>query len=314
MTEMENCQMNTRFAFVFFIAGTLLAACNGNQNGDMTNPVAFTSFTAVQNGQAMTANGVSQSANIAGSTQTVLSPVDRANSSGQFTYTGIGTATPVMTAFGFTAPGTSVSWSGSTVDCATLAPLCTASNSSSTGVVVNALDSSVVWNYQSFGYWLVTTSLSSTTMGAMSFGSPTPTTGVNSVPTSGSGTYNGRSGGAYVDPLGNLFTFSGTMNSTVNFGTQAITFNSTATQITSVSGLVVPPATSILTINTSLTYAAGTNQFSGPVTAAGQGGGLTGTLNGTFYGPAAPEIGGTFSLNATSPSREAMVGGFGGKR
>jgi len=304
--------MNIRLAPVFLVAGGFLAACNGNGgNSSNMTPVQFTSFSAVQNNQATTANGVSQSANVVGSTQTTLSAVDRASSTAQFTYTGIGTIAPVMTAFGFTAPGTSVSWSGSTVDCVTLAPICSASNSNSTGRVVNALDPSLGWNYQSFGVWLVTTSLSSTTLGAMSFGSPTL---ASNVPTSGSGAYNGRSGGAYVDPAGNLFTFSGTMNSTVNFGTQAITFNSTANQITSVSGLVVPPPTNILTINTSLTYAPGSNQFSGPVTAAGQGTGLTGTLNGTFYGPTAQEMGGTFSLNAVAPSREAVVGGFGGKR
>jgi transferrin binding protein len=305
--------MNMRLASVLVIAGSLLAGCNGNSGSGMT-PVQFTSFSAVQNDQPTTASGVSQSANVVGSTQTTLNPVDRANSSAQFTYTGIGTPTPVITAFGFIAPGTNVSWSGSTVDCATLAPVCTASNSSSTGRVVNALDSSVAWNYQSFGYWLVTTSLSSTTLGAMSFGSPTAVSNMNPAITGASGTYNGRSGGAYVDPAGNLFTFSGTMNSTVDFVGRTITFNSTASQLTSVSGLVVPPSTSILTINTSLTYAPATNQFSGPVTAAGQGTGLNGTLNGTFYGPTAQEMGGTFSLNAVSPSREAMVGGFGGKR
>jgi hypothetical protein len=310
--------MNIRSAFVFVGAGTLVAACNGNGGGNNMTPVQFSSFNAVQNGQPVTANGVSQSANVAGSsTQTVLSVVDRTSSSGQFTYTGIGTATPVMNAFGFTAPGTNVSWAGATVNCVTSAPLCTASNSNSTGKIVNALDSSLVWNYQTYGYWLVTTSLTTTVVGAMSFGSPTPVPGM---PTSGSGAYNGRSGGAYVDPAGNLFTFSGTMNSTVDFVGRNITFNSTATQITSVSGLVVPPATTILTINTSLSYAAGTNQFSGPVTAAGQGAGLNGTLNGTFYGPQAQEIGGTFSLNAVPPTppnpqnKEAMVGGFGGKR
>jgi hypothetical protein len=312
--------MNIRLAAVFLIVGGLLAACNGNGgNSNNMTPVAFTSFNAVQNGQAMTANGVSQSANIAGSsTQTTLGIVDRVNSSGQFTYTGIGSATPVLTAFGFTAPGTSVSWSGSTVDCATFAPVCTASSSNATGKVVNALDSSLVWNYQTYGYWLVTTSLTSTVVGAMSFGSPTP---VLSMPVSGSGAYNGRSGGVYVDQTGNLFTFSGTMNSTVNFGTQAIQFNSFVSQVTPVPGGVgIAPTPALLNINASLSYVPGTNQFSGPVTAAGQGAGLNGTLNGTFYGPQAQEIGGTFSLNAIPspppgpPSKEAMVGGFGGKR
>jgi C-lobe and N-lobe beta barrels of Tf-binding protein B len=67
-----------------------------------------------------------------------------------------------------------------------------------------------------------------------------------------------------------------------------------------------------------LTYAAGSSQFTGPVTAPGvpTGGGLAGIANGSFYGPTAQEIGGVFSLNntVTSGSREAIVGGFGGKR
>jgi hypothetical protein len=43
---------------------------------------------------------------------------------------------------------------------------------------------------------------------------------------------------------------------------------------------------------------------------------LSGGAKGSFYGPTAQEIGGVFSLNNTSltPSREAIVGGFGGKR
>ncbi|HTS54083.1 MAG TPA: transferrin-binding protein-like solute binding protein [Burkholderiales bacterium] len=301
--------MYSQNALVFLIAAALLAACNGSGGNSAVMPVPFTSFSAVQNGQPVQANGISQTANVASTTSTTLNLVDTANSSAQFTYTGIGTLVPAMTALAFNAPGTNVSWSGATVDCTTLAPLCTASNSSSTGVVVNALNSSLAWNYQSFGYWLVTTSISSTVVGAMSFGSRTPVAGV---PIAGSGAYTGRSGGAYVDPNGNLFTFSGTMNSTVDFVGRTILFSSSATQVTAVSGGTLPPS-SALTINTSLSYAKGTNQFSGPVTAPGQGAGLSGTLNGSFYGPTAQEIGGTFSLNTTT-SREAMVGGFGGKR
>jgi hypothetical protein len=62
-----------------------------------------------------------------------------------------------------------------------------------------------------------------------------------------------------------------------------------------------------------LTYAAGTNAFSGVVTAAGAGSGLTGNAIGKFYGPTATEIGGTYAIKAGS-GLESLIGGFGGKR
>ena len=309
---MEISGVYIRAFVVLLMAGGCLAGCSSGGSTAMT-PVAFTSFSAVTNGQAVQAKqGISQTMNLASPVTTTLSLPDTANSTAQFTYTNIGTSTtPAMTNIAFTTPGSSVSWSNGNIDCTSLAPLCTASNTSATGRVVNALDPSVVWNYQSFGYWINTTSLSSTAAGAISFGSRTPVTGL---PTTGTTVpYNGRSGGVYIDPSGNLFTYSGTMTSTVDFVGRSITFNSNVGQIIPVAGGVAP-ANSALNINTTFNYLPGTSQFSAPVNATGQtAGGLSGTLSGTFYGPTAQEIGGTFSLNATT-GREAMVGGFGGKR
>jgi hypothetical protein len=178
--------------------------------------------------------------------------------------------------------------------------------------VINALDTSVGWNYQSFGYWLVNLSFNSSVAGAISFGSPTPVAGI---PTTSGAVYNGRSGGVYVDPTGVVFTYSGGMSSQVDFVNRTVLFSVVPLTITPVSGGTAP-ALSVLGVSstTTLSYAPASNQFSGPVKATGQTlGGLNGTATGTFYGPTAQEMGGVFSLN-TPASREAMVGGFGGKR
>ena len=59
-----------------------------------------------------------------------------------------------------------------------------------------------------------------------------------------------------------------------------------------------------------LTYSAGSNQFTGAV--ANSGSTLSGTATGRFYGPAAQEIGGTFGL--TGAGLSAYGGGFGAHR
>ena len=58
--------MNNRLAPVFLIVGSLLTACNGGggNTGMTPAPVQFTSFSAVQNGQSVPANGFSQTMTI----------------------------------------------------------------------------------------------------------------------------------------------------------------------------------------------------------------------------------------------------------
>lgn len=315
--------MNNRFSPAFLIAGSLLTACSGSGGNSAMNPVPLTDFRLVQNGQPVQANGVSRTIGV-GSTPATLNAADTTNSSAQLTYSGIGPppAAPVITQFGFQAPFSNANFNNATlpstaqIDCVTTVGECSATvNGNTIGTVINALDPAIAFNYQSFGYWLVSGSFGSATVTAMSFGSPTPASGV---PTTSGATYNGRSGGVYVDPTGQLFTYSGGMTSIVNFGTRSISFATTVTSVNAVSGGTLP-AFGSLAVNGTLTYTAVSSpQFSGPVTAPGAfgGGGLSGTANGSFYGPTAQEIGGVFSLNNTSltPTREAIVGGFGGKR
>ena len=61
-----------------------------------------------------------------------------------------------------------------------------------------------------------------------------------------------------------------------------------------------------LNMTGTLEYEAEANHFTGPVETTG---GMEGTANGVFYGPAAEEIGGTFATQGTGV--EAYIGGFG---
>jgi hypothetical protein len=335
MTEIGDCAMNKRFAPVFLFAGTLLSACSGSGGNSAMNPIAFTSFSAVQNGQPVIANGMSQSMNVATTPvgvvlSTAVGGVDSVNSTAQVTYSGIGTL-PVVTAFSFSTPTSSPSFSGATVTCGVGTGLCSATNANSLGVVMNPLDPPTpptAWNYQSFGYWLVVGSATSTVAGAMSFGSPTPTV---SLPTSGTATYTGVSGGTYVDPTGAVFIHQAQMFAGADFGARTVTFRTSGTLTAPVLGLAMP-APGAFTANPSLNiiqtttppYLAGTNQFSGTVQAPGAVGTivtptLSGTMTGRFYGPGIgatvtpAEIGGVFFLKA-AVGPETMLGAFGGKQ
>jgi len=305
--------MHIRSALVLLTA-TFFTACGGSSS---MSPVPFTSFSAIQQNQPVTANGISQTVSaqtlgVNNVTSTTVNPVDPASSSAQMTYTLL-PATPQVTAFSFSTPASSPSFTS--VDCGTAAPLCKGSNTNATGTMVNALDPAVAWNYQSFGYWLVNLSSTSTIAGAMSFGSPTPAAGVPA-PTPGvtnTATYTGLSGGTYVDPAGNVFTHGAFMTSIVDFNARTITFSTTGTQVTPVTVGAVTPVGATLNLSGSFSYLAGSSQFSGSVSAPAFPAGSTGGAMGQFYGPTAQELGGVFSLKSPS-TQQTMQGGFGGKR
>lgn len=168
------------------------------------------------------------------------------------------------------------------------------------------------WNYQSYGVWIngidPTTGLGNGTAGAVSVGSATPVTGM---PATGTATFVGTAGGLYVAPSGAASFTIADMSAAVNFGTRAIGFSTTTTNTT--NNFTSFTARNDLNMSGTLTYAAGANAFSGVVTAAGAGSGLTGNAIGKFYGPTATEIGGTYATKAGS-GLESLIGGFGGKR
>ena len=164
-----------------------------------------------------------------------------------------------------------------------------------------------LFNYQSYGIWTTGAGTASGTHGAVSVGAPSP---VGVIPTEGLATYSGSAGGRYVASDGSFFFTSANMVAAANFFTRELTFttNSTSQVADIVTGF--GSVNNALDMTGTLGLIPGTNQFSGTISTPG--GVMTGTAKGRFYGPAAQEIGGTFSVIGTGV--EAYVGGFGGNK
>jgi hypothetical protein len=114
------------------------------------------------------------------------------------------------------------------------------------------------------------------------------------IPIIGSATYTGIVQGAYLDAAGNASSTFANMTSTANFATRTLGFSTANSVLTSIDlqGNPVNIAIPNLNMSGNLSYAAGSNQFTGSVNATG----LNGVATGKFFGPAAQEIGGVYSL------------------
>jgi hypothetical protein len=167
-----------------------------------------------------------------------------------------------------------------------------------TAVVANPY--ALGWNYQSFGAWdeqagehrLIT---------SKTYGAPTT---AGSIPPTGNATFTGTLGGFYVSPAGQKAMAAADLTVAVDFEARSLDLSSGNTRTTGA-------AAAHLDLRGTLTYAAGTNRFSG--TLANVAGTMSGASTGRFYGPAAQELGGVFNLKA-SGTPETFAGAYGAKR
>ena len=167
------------------------------------------------------------------------------------------------------------------------------------------------WNYQTFGAWATNTGTGIGNIGVITVGAETAGAAVPT--TVGTFTFNGVAAGLYADSTGLPFFVTSTMSAATNFATRSISFATTGTGTTT-NFLTVTPNPS-LNLTGTLSYAPGSNQFSGTVNTVGGGVGnapMTGTATGKFYGPAAQEMGGTFGVAGGGTT--IYMGGFGGIR
>jgi hypothetical protein len=202
----------------------------------------------------------------------------------------------------------SLIWSGSTqIACGT--ELCLMGHAQTLGGLANAMGG-LGWNYQTFGYWFDSPTLNTRELGAISTGSQTPPEGV---PTNATATYTGLAAGLYVDPTGAVFEHVASMSALADFGAaRSLTFTTTRTAISSLQGGLATSAPEFDLAGT-LTIVPGSNQFAGTLTTADTR--LSGDATGRFYGPAAEEIGGVFTLlPAGGAGVETMNGAFGARR
>ncbi len=287
-----------------------LSGCGGGGGGTSATLASFSSWGAVQPGTSVIVEGISQSGTYTwdSASDLVTARTDGGSTSGasyRATYDANGNATSVTLT---PAGGSSISWSRSAGD--TFGTLNINSNidavvsADGTRYALAANPFAYGWDYQSFGVWTTGAGTGSGTYGAMSVGAMTAG---SAIPTSGTATYSGYTGGRYVDGSGAYFFTSSSMTASANFATRNIAFSTSGTQVT--ADLSNSSGNSGLNMSGTLNYSAATNQISGSVTT---GGGMSGSVNARFYGPSAQEIGGTFSL--TGAGIEGYSGAFGGKR
>lgn len=165
------------------------------------------------------------------------------------------------------------------------------------------------WDYQSYGVWITGRGQGSGTAGAASIGNRTV---ASNIPSTGNARFVGSTGGLYVDPTGASFITASSMVADVSFADRTVGFVTRDTVGGTPQTLLAGGSLSsgsALNMTGSMTYAPGSNSMSGTVSTAS---GMTGTINGAFFGPNASEIGGTFATSGSGIERYA--GGFGGKR
>jgi hypothetical protein len=296
-----------------------LSGCGGLPQGKGPQPipeVAFTSFSAVKpnttvamtNGDSRSVSGTYVNALPNITIQTVNAPVADAGSGNttlKLTYDGM----KAVSGIAFSTPSGGATFnrgSGTTLTCTS--GVCGAQNSSGLAIVLDGTTLPAGWNYQSFGVWAQVTTSTSFQSGAVSAGVMTPG---SAVPTTGTAVFTGIANGFFVQyiggvPPGTASTTTASMIANVNFASRTIGFSTTGSMQTPLNGSA-PFSQPLLDMAGTWTYSAGSNSFTGSVTATG----MSGTASGRFYGPAAQEIGGTFSLSGSSG---VFVGGFGGKR
>ena len=310
--------MNKQIAILIVPICATLAGCSGGGGGGggvaaagAVSPIAFTSFSAVPKPGTVALTGTT----LEGTYTTNSSFLATAVSSPTV---GSGTVTATYDAAGnqtaVTIAGSSSSVKFSTTDGShsdSLAQCCNApgaiwaSSADGKSQAISANQSVLGYSYQTFGVWETGVGTQSGNYGAISVGAATPGA---SIPTTGTGTFTGNAGGVYVDATGAnyLVTSDATLNA--NFGTRTVALASTNSYKNPVAGGANTAAAN-LNLTSSLSYAAGTNALSGTISTAD---GMTGQVNGRFYGPAATEIGGTFATAGTGV--KMYGGGYGAKR
>jgi len=160
------------------------------------------------------------------------------------------------------------------------------------------------FNYQTYGAWGPYGNAIGSSF-ALSDGSASP---LSAIPIVGGIAFVGGSAGYFVDVSKFSYVTNATMTVILSYDLQTLTFTTSNSAI-----LGAPSANALsfanLDLTGTLTYVTGTNYFTGTVASSN---GMSGKINGEFYGPGINELGGTFALYGAGVG--TMVGSFGGKR
>ncbi|WP_432474561.1 transferrin-binding protein-like solute binding protein [Amphritea sp. HPY] len=309
------------FSAIIFSLGAslLLAACGGGGKGFVKPTLNFSSFSDIKANQEVIADGISQTAtetkDASTGEVTSISPAtqDTDNTNLTFDYD----ASRALSALTLESAEANLSWSEASGDIffipdvslflSNSALFVSNPDSTQTFVIANPDDTSLSWNYQTFGVWQdisVSDTTITTQRGVVSVGRASPAFGI---PTEDGATYEGLASGFYTDADGKLLLFDSALTAEANFAARSISFTTSGTTAINDNPVGITSRDD-LNLTGNLFYNAGSNQFTGTLTNNGS---LSGTATGRFYGSNAEEIGGTFDLNGSG--LESMLGGFGAK-
>ena len=290
-------------------AAFFLAACSGGSSSSSpttASPSAPTTIELFTAWSATTANVPVAMTDGSSSSIDLLGNISQSDSSGSATftrdvnnsYTVISPTASVGNSAIFSAAlGDTLQSSFSYADTTTL-------NKAQTTIGLFANPSTFPFDYQTYGIW-GSYGIATGDSFALSDGSASPT---SAIPATGGLTFTGGSTGYFVDTNKFAYLTNATMVGTLSFNNRTIIFTTTNTVIQgALNGNV--NANTNLNMTGVITYIAGTNNFIGTVTTTS---GMTGKINGKFYGPGVNEIGGTYAVYGAGIG--TLVGSFGGKR
>lgn len=294
-----------------------LAACGGGGNGTSATLASFSSWDAVNPGGRVTLGGVSQSGTFTSNLameQITSTTLDAAASGASVVATF--DANRQLTAFTLVpgGGGTPLSFNDATdtFSYLTYSPSINVAISADQSKYLLAADPFAFgWDYQSFGLWTTVSATGEGTYGAISAGAMTPG---SAIPVSGSALYQGLAGGRYVDESGQAFYTASAVTASANFANRNIAFSTTGTLVS--QDLINSSSNSGLDLTGTLSYAPATNQIIGAIQNSANltAPSMSGSVNARFYGPAAQEIGGTFSASPGGGSTARYAGAFGARQ
>ena len=287
-----------------------LAACGGGGGGAL-GPVTFTSFSTIPKPGQVQFTGASVEGDFTTNSSSLVTNVVN-QQAGAVNVLATYDAAGVQTAGDIKGTRSSLSFGASdpVYNMVTLGlpggKLVTSAYGTTAAAFANPTD--LGNNYQNFGVWETGVNAGAGRVGAASLGAATPAA---SVPTSGTANFSGNAIGVHIDSAGNNYVTASTVALAANFGARTVDLTSSNTKKYNLNTRSVYNfSASNLNLSGTLSYSAGSNSFSGSVQTAN---GLTGTASGSFYGPAATEVGGTFSTKAAT-GVENYMGAFGAKR
>lgn len=159
-----------------------------------------------------------------------------------------------------------------------------------------------VFQYMTFGDWSDVGGSSGTVPAVGGFFVAGQETAPGNIPTSGTATYVGATGGLYLNG-GAVSDFVSQFRADANFAARQLAVSTSGMQV---GGVLTPQFDYAGT----LSYAPGSNQFNGAILTVTPGAGM-GTATGKFFGPTAQEIGGVSDMSYGSAR---AIGVFVGKR